>query len=86
VLSKFLLLGMKLDQVVARATVNAARAFPSFKGLGTLGVGAPADVAVLELREGSFEFVDNANTLRTGGRKLVAYATVVGGKLVRRRA
>jgi len=86
VLSKFLLLGMPLDQVVARATVNAARAFPSFTGRGTLAVGAPADIAVLELREGTFEFVDNANMPRTGGRKLVTYATVVGGKPVRSRA
>jgi dihydroorotase len=80
VLSKFLLLGMPLDQVIARGTVNAARAVAPFKGLGTLQVGAAADVAVLELREGDFEFVDNANTKRIGHRKLVAATAVVGGK------
>ena len=51
VLSKFLLLGMPLDQVIAMGTTNAARAVRRFKDLGTLRVGATADVAVLELRD-----------------------------------
>ena len=80
VLSKFLLLGMPIDQVIARATINAARTFPAFEDLGTLRVGAPADVAVLERREGRFEFVDNANRTRTGRHKLFTAATVIGGK------
>jgi len=42
---------------------------PAFKDLGTLRVGATADVAVLELREGDFEFVDNVNNKRTVGGK-----------------
>ena len=83
VLSKFLLLGMPIDQVIARGTINAARTFPAFKDLGTLRAGAPADVAVLELREGRFEFVDNANTPRTGRYKLFAAGTVIAGKQVR---
>ena len=45
--------------MIARATVNASRMFQVFRDRGTLNVGAPADVAVLELREGTFEFVDN---------------------------
>lgn len=80
VLSKFLMLGVPLDQVIAMATVNAARAVAPFKGLGTLGVGATADVTVLELRQGEFEFVDNENTKRTGKQKLFTAATIVGGK------
>ena len=50
VLSKFLNFGMTLDQVVARATLNASRIFPLFRDRGTLNVGAPADV-VAELWE-----------------------------------
>jgi dihydroorotase len=84
VLSKFLLLGVPLDQVIARATINAAKVFPAFKDLGTLRVGAPADVAVLELRDGRFDFVDNEGTVRTGRQKLFARAAVAGGKVVRR--
>ena len=82
VLSKFLLLGMPLDQVIARGTVNAAKVFPAFKGLGTLGVGAPADVAVLELRQGRFEFDDNEHTKRTGRQRLFASAAIMGGRRV----
>jgi len=65
-LSKFLMLGMPLDRVIACGTSNAARMFDAFKDRGTLKVGAPADVAVLELREGNFEFVDNYRNVRTG--------------------
>ncbi|MAM83600.1 MAG: hypothetical protein CL472_02875 [Acidobacteria bacterium] len=82
VLSKFLLLGMPLEQVIACGSANAAHVFPAFSDRGTLRVGNPADIAVLELRDGSFEFVDNENTVRTGREKLVASEVVVGGKWV----
>jgi len=84
VMSKFLSCGMTLDQVVARATVNASRVFPLFHDRGTLNVGAPADVAVLELREGTFEFVDNYGNKRTGRQRLFPSGTVLGGKRVER--
>ena len=80
VLSKFLMLGMPLDQVIARATVNAARALPPFRAVGTLEVGAAADVAVFELRDGAFEFVDNDRTPRAGRQLLVPVAVVVRGQ------
>jgi dihydroorotase len=86
VMSKFLMLGMTLDQVIACATVNASRAFPVFHDRGTLKVGAPADVAVLELREGTFEFDDNFGGKRTGHQRLFPIATVLGGKKVATRA
>jgi dihydroorotase len=82
VMSKFLNSGMTLDQVIARATINAARIFPVFHGRGTLSVGAPADVAILELREGNFEFVDNYENKRTGKQRLFPSMTVLGGKQV----
>ena len=84
VMSKFLNFGLTLDQVVARATVNASRIFPVFRDRGTLNVGAPADVAVLELREGTFEFVDNYGTMRTGPQRLFPSETVLAGKRVPR--
>jgi dihydroorotase len=83
-MSKFLMFGMSLDQVVARATVNASRLFPLFNDRGTLNVGAPADVAVLELREGTFEFLDNYENKRTGRQRLFPSAAVLGGKGVAR--
>ena len=39
--------------------MNAARVFPSFDDRGTLNVHAPADVAIMELREGMFEVPEN---------------------------
>ncbi len=80
VMSKFLMFGMRLDQLIACATVNAARVFDAFSDRGTLNVGAPADIAVLELKEGSFEFLDNYQGKRTGKQRLFPVATVVGGK------
>ena len=82
VMSKFLLLGMPVDQVIARATINAAHAIPELKNYGTLKPGAAADVTVLDLREGDFEFIDNYGTRRMGRRKLFPYAVVMGGKKV----
>jgi len=86
VMSKFLMLGMPLDQVIACATVNASRAFPVFRDRGTLKPGAPADIAILELREGSFEFADNYGNQRTGRQRLFPSATVLAGKRVASRA
>jgi len=80
VLSKFLMVGMPLDAVIACATSTAAKTFPAFKGLGTLRPGSPADVAVIELRQGSFEFEDNYKGKRAGTQKLVTTTTVLGGK------
>jgi dihydroorotase len=80
VMSKFLMFGMPLSQVIACATVNAARVFPAFDDRGTLNVGAPADVAVLELRQGMFEFLDNYNNKRNGNQRLFPVAAVMGGK------
>ena len=80
VLSKFLMLGMRLDQVIARGTINSAKSIPALKDLGTLRPGAIADVAVLELATGDFEFVDNLNAKRTGHQKLFARAVVMKGK------
>ena len=82
VMSKFLLLGMPVDQVVARVTANSARAIREFNSYGTLRVGAAADVTVLELESGDFEFADNENAKRTGHRKLVTKAVIFGGKRV----
>ena len=82
VVSKFLMLGMPLDQAIACVTNHAAACVSAFKGLGTLAPGAPADVAVFDLREGDFEFVDNVDARRTGRLKLVTTAVVLNGRRV----
>lgn len=86
VMSKFLMFGMSVSQIIACATVNAARVFPAFDDRGTLNVGAPADVAIMELRDGAFEFVDNYKGKRTGKQCLFPIATVLNGKRTPARA
>jgi dihydroorotase len=80
-MSKFLALGMPLEQVVARVTLHAARALRDER-LGSLAPGKQADVAVLSLREGTFELVDSRQETITTEHKLFAEATVMGGKVV----
>lgn len=70
----------------ACATSNASHLFEVFRSRGTLDVGAPADVAVLELKEGTFEFVDNFENKRSGHQRLLPNATVLAGKRVTTRA
>ena len=84
VMSKFLMLGMPLDQVIACATLNASRTFPVFRDRGTLKPGAVADVAILELRQGNFEFDDNFGNRRMGTQRLFPSGTVLAGKRVAR--
>jgi dihydroorotase len=83
-MSKLLGLGMTVPQAIACATSNAARTFPVFRDRGTLNVGAVADVALLELREGNFEFLDNYNNKRTGNQRLFPGGTVLNGKQIQR--
>jgi dihydroorotase len=73
---------MSLSQIVACATSNAARTFPAFKDRGTLKVGAPADIALLELRHGTFEFVDNYKNTIVGEQRLFPAGTILGGQSV----
>jgi len=80
VMSKFLDFGLPLERIVACATINASRVFEVFRARGTLNAGAPADVAILELRDGSFEFVDNYGNKRMGRQRLFPSGTVLGGK------
>jgi dihydroorotase len=84
-MSKFLGFGMSVADVVACATVNAARTFPAFADRGTLNVGGPADVALLELREGEFEFLDNYENKIAGRQRLFPAGTVLAGRYVARR-
>lgn len=79
-LSKFLLLGLSLREVIAGATLNAARVFNFGVQIGTLKPGAEADVAILELREGEFNYTDSDGKTRMGHQKLVPAVTVRGGK------
>ena len=79
VMSKFLGLGFTLDQVVAMATVNPAKIINRVPKLGTLQLGAPGDVAIMDLVEGPVTFVDTRNNTRNGNAYLKPVQTVTAG-------
>lgn len=81
VISKFLTMGMPLQDAIARCTVNPARVI-NRKALGTLSVGSEADIAVLNLRQGDFGFTDVTGAKVKGSRKLEAELTIRAGKVV----
>ena len=77
--SKFLVLGMSLDEAVARVTTRPARLYPFPEGTGTLREGAPADVAIFRMDQSRFVFTDSFKQTREGARGLVPEATFLGG-------
>ena len=79
VMSKFLTFGLALETVVAMATTAPAKVINRMPKLGTLQVGAPGDVAMLELVEGPVSFVDTRNNKRDGKAYLKPAQTVTGG-------
>ena len=79
VMSKFLNMGFPLEQVVAMATINPAKIINRLPKLGTLQVGAPGDVSVLELVEGPVEFVDTRDNKRQGKVQLRPANVVLAG-------
>ena len=81
VMSKFLAMGMSLNETIARATWAPAQAI-SRPELGHLSVGAEADVAVFTLRSGDFGFVDVRRTYLRGRHKLEAELTLRAGRVV----
>ncbi len=80
-MSKFLALGMSLDDVIARSTWNPAREI-HHEELGNLSVGAPADVAVLRVEKGHFGFTDMYGARMDGTQKLLCELTLRDGKVV----
>jgi dihydroorotase len=81
-LSKFLHLGIGLDEVLAMATTAPAAAVGLGGAIGTLTPGAVADVAILDLQEGEHRFTDSFGVSVTGRQRLVAVATIRAGRRV----
>ncbi|HET9320039.1 MAG TPA: amidohydrolase/deacetylase family metallohydrolase [Bryobacteraceae bacterium] len=81
VMSKFLIIGMPLDDVIGRSTWNPAREIHQ-EQYGNLSVGSVADVAVLRLEHGDFGFVDVNGARMRGNQKLICELTVRDGKVV----
>ncbi len=80
-MSKYLNLGMPMEDMILRATWNAAKAIKR-EDLGHLSEGAVADIAVLSLQQGKFGFTDAGGNRLDGNRKLESELTIRAGKVV----
>lgn len=82
VMSKFLMLGMPLMEVIRCVTETPARALDMEGRIGTLRPGACGDVAILKIADGSFTFNDTKKHTRTGSQLLYPVATFADGIMV----
>src|SRR4051812_8850301 len=79
VMSKFMTMGFSLEQVVTMATTTPAKIINRAPKIGTLQIGAPGDVSIMELVEGPVTFVDTRNNKRDGKALLKPVHTVING-------
>jgi dihydroorotase len=80
-MSKVLSMGMPLQEVIMRSTVTPAHEI-GHPELGTLSVGAEADVAVFKHLQGTFGFTDCGGARLRGKEKLECAMTVRAGKIL----
>ena len=81
VMSKFLNMGLNLNEVITSVTWDAAKSIKK-ENLGNLSVGSIADITILNLREGDFGFIDTKNKKMNGTKKLECELTIKDGKIV----
>jgi dihydroorotase len=81
VLSKFASMGVPLNELIKRATVNPANEIHRPE-LGTLSVGKDADIAVLQELHGKFGFIDCGWARMDGDTTITARMTVRAGRIV----
>ena len=81
VMSKLLVIGMPLNEVIRASTINPATQIghPEF---GHLSVGAVADVACLNLLEADFAYLDVRDGKFEGTQRLRAELTLLDGQVV----
>jgi dihydroorotase len=70
-MSKLLVLGMSLPDVIATVTSNPAKMLGLQKEIGTLAIGRDADISVLEILDGEFELSDNSGVTIIAPQMLV---------------
>ncbi|MBM3573700.1 MAG: amidohydrolase/deacetylase family metallohydrolase, partial [Alphaproteobacteria bacterium] len=78
-MSKFMALGMPLNEVVRANTVNAAKAVRK-TDRGTLKPGLLGDSTILTIEKGDFNFVDVVGEKMRGKQRLKCGGIVLGGK------
>lgn len=83
VLSKFLHLGLSLDEVLARVTSVPAESIVLQDRIGTLRPGAWGDAVIFSLQEGQYSLADSHGQVRTGTQTIEPGLVIKGGRLYR---
>jgi dihydroorotase len=81
-MSKMLYLGMSFEEVLLRVTANPARIINRVPGMGTLAIGAPADIALLAIEDGKFQLVDSQRNTVSAPKRIVSRLTICRGRRV----
>lgn len=82
-LAKFLALGYTLEQVIAAATSEAAKTLGLSDKLGTLAKGRVADISILKLQQGEFDFIDSEKNHLVGQQLLQPIYAIRAGAVFR---
>jgi dihydroorotase len=80
-MSKLLHFGMKLDDIVARATSAPAKILGYEGTVGTLKPGANADIALIERRNGNVDLTDSDGNTVTARERLITRMTLKDGRV-----
>jgi dihydroorotase len=81
-MSKLLHLGLSLEDVLVRSTLNPAKVINRLPGMGTLTVGGPADLALITVEEGSHKLLDSQRNAVTAKQRIVSKTTICRGKRI----
>jgi dihydroorotase len=76
-LSRFLTVGLSLNEILAMTTINAAKAMRLDDRKGSLRIGREADISVLDLRAGEYDFMDHGGGEKFSGSELLTPALVI---------
>jgi dihydroorotase len=79
-MSKFLALGMGLSDIIMRSTYNPAQGLGR-ANIGQIKEGMPADIAIMAIEEGEFDFKDAPGITFHGTQRLRAVTTILKGAI-----
>jgi len=81
-MSKFLAVGLSLEDVILKTTANPAKALGMSDTLGAIAVGREADLSVLDVVEGDWEFTDSSRAHFRGARAIIPVVTIRAGEVI----
>jgi dihydroorotase len=81
-MSKFLAVGLSLEDVILRTTANPAKALGMADTLGAIAVGREADISVLDVVNGDWQFTDSSGAHFKGTQAIVPVVTIRAGEVI----